>query len=398
MREPFRRALNSFEAAHPGVRIEVTEMDDDVYQRMGLLTLFVGGTPPDIYFQWGGYLVNRYAEAGYALDLTDEFPPAVRERFLPTSWASCRGRDGRLYLWPNSASVTIVVWYRRDMFQRLGLVRPTTWDEFLELCGRLKSAGVIPLAIGNRELWPGGNLAAAMAARQAGADRYAQILRLDRGTHLDDPDFVAALGRLSDLATRGYVNAGPNGTGADDARSLLSQGKAAMLPSGDWLVSEVDPEEAAELDCFLLPEMQGQRAPDSALLALATGYMVYRRTANPDLCLALLRHLGSSRVQQEWSRAGHISALKEVGPGGDAPVGQKRIWGYLLEARETALAPDIGFNLEVSDAFLDAVSVTLGGRRPAGEALHEAERQVAAIRDAAPASRTSAVLNSAGRR
>jgi hypothetical protein len=32
MREPFRAALRGFEGAHPGTRVELLEMDDDVYQ------------------------------------------------------------------------------------------------------------------------------------------------------------------------------------------------------------------------------------------------------------------------------------------------------------------------------------------------------------------------------
>lgn len=384
MREPFRRAIAAFEAAHPGVTVAVVEMDDDVYQKMGLLTLFVGGTPPDVYFQWGGYLVGRYAAAGYARDLTPEFPPAVRARYLPVVWPSCRGRDGRLYLWPNSASVTLVMWYRRSLFARLGLAPPATWDGLLAACARLRAAGVIPVAVGNRELWPGGNFGAALAARQAGAARYGEILGLAPGTRLDDPAFVAALERLADLAARGYLNAGPNGVGADDARSLLAQGRAGMLPSGDWLVSEVAPEDAADLDCFVVPALPGQAAPKSALLALSTGYMVYRRTRHPDLALALLRHIGSPEVQRAWSRAGHLSALRAAGPAPDAPRGQLRLRGFLTAAEETALAPDVGFNLEVSDAFLDAVGLILGGRRTPAAALSEAERQVAALRESRP--------------
>jgi raffinose/stachyose/melibiose transport system substrate-binding protein len=382
MREPFDAAIASFEQAHPGVQVDVTEMDDDVYQKMGLLTLFVGGTPPDVYFQWGGYLVGRYAAAGYALDLTAEFPPAARERYLPTVWASCRGRDGRLYLWPNSASVTLVVWYRRSLFRRLGVAPPADWAGFLAVCERLRGAGLIPLAVGNRELWPGANLAAALAARQAGAEHYARLFRLENGTRLDDPAFVAALERLRELADRGYLNTGPNGVSADDARSLLAQGKAGMLTSGDWLVSEVDEAESADLDCFLLPRLPEQAGDDSALLSLATGYMVYRRTPHPDLALSLLRHLGSPAVQRSWSRAGYMSALKAAGPGPDAPAGQLRLWRYLNTARETALAPDIGFNLEVSDAWQDAVSLVLGRRAPPAAALADAERQVAALRAA----------------
>jgi ABC-type glycerol-3-phosphate transport system substrate-binding protein len=381
MREPFRAALASFERDHPGVRVELVEMNDEVYQKMGLITLFVGGTPPDVYFQWGGYQVRRYAAAGYALDLTAEFSPAEQARYWTFCWPSCRGKDGAIYLWPNSASVTTVMWYRASLFHRLGVRPPRTWDEFLATCGHLRSAGTIPLAIGNRELWPGGNFAAYLVAQRAGVSRYNQVLGLQGGTRLDDPAFVAAFERLAELRQRGYLNQGVSGIGTDEARSLLAQGRAAIHPIGDWLVSEADAEDAADLDAFRLPHLPDQAGDDNTLLALTTGYMIARATPHPAEAKALLRHLASDAVQQDWARHGHLSPVRDAAPGPAAPAGQQRLLQFLAEARATALAPDVGFNLEVSDAFLDAASLVLGGRASPAEALAGAERQVRSLRE-----------------
>ncbi len=380
MRGPFDEALHGFEQAHPGVRVEVVEMDDDVYQKMGLVTLFADERPPDVYFQWGGYLVRKYAAAGYALDLSSHFPSPEQARYLPTAWASCRGDDGRLYLWPCSASLTTVLWYRRSLFQEAGLRPPTTWRGFLEACARLRERGVIPLAVGNRELWPGANFAAALLAQYAGVDRYNAVLGLRPGTRLDDPAFARGLEHLAELQTGGFLNMGPNGVGTDEARALLAQGRAAMHPIGDWLVSEASEEDVGDLDAFPIPEMPGQAGPSGTLLALSTGYMVYRDTPHPELAIALLRHLTSAAVQRSWVRGGYVSALREAPPPPDAPEGQRRLMRLLDAAPATALASDVGFNLEVADAFMDAVSLVLGGRAAPAEALAGAERQVRALR------------------
>jgi raffinose/stachyose/melibiose transport system substrate-binding protein len=388
LRDPFRAALAQFERAHPGVRVETVEMDDDVYQKMGLVTLFVGGTPPDIYFQWGGYQVRKWAAAGYALDLSDEFSPSQRARYLPFCWASCAGDDGRTYLWPESASITTVLWYRVSLFRRLGLSVPTTWSQFLGVCARLRAAGVIPVAVGNRELWPGGNFAAWLAAQQAGVERYNGVLALAPGTRLDDPPFLAALERLAELAALGDLNRGVSGVSTDEARALLVQGRAGMHPIGDWLVSEADAADAADLDAFLLPRLPGQQGDDATLLALSTGYMIARGTRFPSEAKALLRHLTSDAVQQAFVRHGHLSPLRTAPPPPGAPRGQRRLLEFMEAAPASALAPDVGFNLEVSDAFLDAVSLVLGGRATPAAALAEAERQVAALRTPARAART----------
>jgi hypothetical protein len=75
-----------------------------------------------------------------------------------------------------------------------------------------------------------------------------------------------------------------------------------------------------------------------------------------------------------------MSPLRAAAPGPEAARGQRRLLQFMEEARASALAPDVGFNLEVSDAFLDAVSLVLGGRATPAEALAAAEEQVRALR------------------
>jgi ABC-type glycerol-3-phosphate transport system substrate-binding protein len=353
-------------------------MDDDVYQRMGLVTLFAGGTPPDVYFQWGGYLVRKYAAAGRALDLTPHI--GDRSAYWEMTWPSCRDARGRIAMWPITASVTNIFWYRRSLFAAAGAAPPRTWEELLAACEKLRGAGLIPIAVGNREQWSGGNLGAALAAQMAGREQYDRVLSLAPGTRLDDPYFVRALGLLTDLQSRGYLNRGVNGVGTDDARSLLLQGRAAIHPIGDWLVSEADPEQAEDLDFFPTPHLPGQQGEAPVVLALATGYMVNPRGRDPEAAGALLKHLASAPVQRDWTAHGHMSALRAAAPGAEAPAPLRSIFTLLRETRETALAPDVGFNLEVSDAFYDAVSLVLGGRATAARALAEAEAQVGILR------------------
>ena len=55
------RMEEDFESIHPEVDVRQMVMDDDDYQKFGLLNLFTGSSSPDIYFQWGGFLVERDA-------------------------------------------------------------------------------------------------------------------------------------------------------------------------------------------------------------------------------------------------------------------------------------------------------------------------------------------------
>src|SRR5262249_59300058 len=91
------------------------------------------------------------------MDLTPHLSSGFTEQFVPS--ALRRQRNG-LYFLPQSIDLSALVWYNRDLFTARGLKPPTTLRAWVELCGRLHQERVLPLAQGNRDLWPMGNFAA----------------------------------------------------------------------------------------------------------------------------------------------------------------------------------------------------------------------------------------------
>ena len=87
-----------FEAAHPGVDVEMNYQDDDLYQTIGLPNLLAGPNAPDIYFEWtGSRMAQRYAD-GYAADLTEACHDGSARGHLSTTAvcpAASRRRQGR---------------------------------------------------------------------------------------------------------------------------------------------------------------------------------------------------------------------------------------------------------------------------------------------------------------
>ena len=45
------------------------------------------------------------------------------------------------------------VYYRKDIFEKLGIAVPQTFDEFVAACAKLKENGVTPITIGSKYLW-----------------------------------------------------------------------------------------------------------------------------------------------------------------------------------------------------------------------------------------------------
>ena len=131
--------------------------------RVWLTTQFTANQGPDVYT---GIIYDITAdyEAGYLhnfKDLYDQESPydtgKAWKETLPDSILE------RMYLtdndvpgYPSSTSV-VRIFYNQSLFDAAGVQVPETWDQFMDVCQKLKSAGTTPFAFPNasRTIFPG---------------------------------------------------------------------------------------------------------------------------------------------------------------------------------------------------------------------------------------------------
>ena len=130
------------------------------------------------------------------------------------------------------------LWYRKSLFEKAGIeAPPATWAEFLDAVGKLKAAGVTPLAIGEKDKWPGMFWWANLSLRIAGMDALAKA---GEDGSFDSPGFVQAgeeLKKLIDMKPfqDGFLAAPWDGAGGEAA--TVGNGRAAMDLMGQWAPS-----------------------------------------------------------------------------------------------------------------------------------------------------------------
>ena len=62
--------------------------------------------------------------------------------------------DGQLYAVPMDSTSLVGIFYNKDVFAAAGIeAAPTTWDEFLDCCEKLKAIGVTPLYYSGADTW-----------------------------------------------------------------------------------------------------------------------------------------------------------------------------------------------------------------------------------------------------
>jgi len=376
------RTVAEFEALHPNIEIKQTVIETNVYETIGLKSLFSGGTPPDMYFQWGKHLVGEYQEAGYAADLTDALEEDNwKDRFDPTAWLSAT-YEGRIYLVPTSIDLSSIIWYNETIFEQNRLEPPGKWSEFIDICETLKDNGVVPICFGNKDLWPVANWAAHLISRVAGEQLYDDVLSMKPGTKFANDAFVKGLGMIEQMAAAGYFNEGLNGMSDMEAIMLFFQGRAAMHPIGGWIINHAKKAapEGFEYDAFKMPAVEGGAGDQTSILRLSSGYMVYRDTKHFGEAVAFLRYLTSPEVAKRFvSRCGTFTSLRDAITEETAEPHLLSLVAMYRSANAVVTGPDVGYDRAKMLPFMDAVSLVIGGQENAREALEQCDRAVAAM-------------------
>jgi glucose/mannose transport system substrate-binding protein len=107
---------------------------------------------------------------------------------------------------------------------------PLDWDGFFAALDKIKEAGYVPLALGDKNKWPATHLFEDVLASTLGPDGYKGLW--DGSVSFDDPKVVEAVeifGRLMD-----YVNEDHAAGTWQDATLMVQDGRAAMNVMGDW--------------------------------------------------------------------------------------------------------------------------------------------------------------------
>lgn len=241
---------SAFMEEYANVTVEFESAPTDQYLNV-IKTKLASGDAPDVFGVFPGTEVKDYAKAGYLMDLSSE--PYVND-ISEGALKVVRGEDGKIYSIPMDMNV-LVVTYNKKIFSDLGLSVPNSWDEFLSVCEKIKQAKIIPIALGNKDLWVTQLIPYAMApsmiyAKNPGFDQD----MYDGKVKFNGPEWKEIIERYLDLNKKGYFNTGVLGTTYDQTVQLIATGKSAMVVNGNWILAPIrQANKDLDLGMFPLP-------------------------------------------------------------------------------------------------------------------------------------------------
>ena len=237
----FLECAREFEKLHPNVKINLWG-NPRVWEQ--LLPRFAAGTPPDAAWPgWGmnnwDLIVNNHLLAldPYLEEQAFGSDRKWRDVFIP-SLLHKGTYHGKCYIIPFNFNA-FGIWYNKKMFLEHGWSAPKTYNELLSLCEKIKKEGIAPLTFtGRYPAYPLRGFVYPWIISAGGYDVFKRIGNLEEGAW-NHPACLKALRCVMDMKKRQYFQAGCIGMNHTESQMEFLVGRAAMIPCGTWLHSEM---------------------------------------------------------------------------------------------------------------------------------------------------------------
>jgi len=202
----FRSSVETWNKEHADDTINQEFFANDAYKTK-VRTAVGAGEGPTFIYGWGGGVLKSYVDAGHVSDL-DEFlseNPEVKDRYIPSVLEN-GVIDGKTYALPNNNMQPIVLYYNKEVFDKVGAKAPETWDELMALVPKFKEAGIAPFSLGGQSKWPDLMWLEYLVERVGGPEVFANIAA-NKPNAWSDPAVTEALTKIQELVDAGGFDA-----------------------------------------------------------------------------------------------------------------------------------------------------------------------------------------------
>lgn len=363
----FQSGAREYERDHPGVKIDL-KGDPRIWEQ--LRPRFVAGEPPGLTFPgWGMDSYSLiYEHQVLPMDdvlLTTPFGAergTWRDTFLPEV-LKLGEYQGQTYLLPYYLTLN-GWWYNVDLFEKHGWQPPRTYDDLLSVGEKIKAAGIAPLTYqGKYPYYAMQGFVLPWAIRVGGVQVLRNVEALKPGAW-KDPAFLKAAQLVADLREKGFFQKGADGMSHTEAQMEFLQGRAAMIPCGTWLESEMKKQmpPGFRMSFILPPHVAGGLGDPTTLQVGVEPWMVPTHGKNSALAIDFFKFLTSKKKAHEFVLAkGTLTAIKGSSEG-ELPLTLRGPAAALKEAKVTWTARYSQWYPSLGKATESAMSGLLQGR------------------------------------
>jgi raffinose/stachyose/melibiose transport system substrate-binding protein len=381
----FVGVAKAYEAANPGVKVDLQQVGDQPYKDK-IRVLTASHNLPDIYFSWAGDFANKFVRGGLAADLTSVIGPntAWGKTFSPAALKTFED-NGKDYGVPIDLDAKYMV-YDKTAFAKAGLSGPpTTFEQLVSDCGKLKGAGYTPIAFGNQYGWPAIHYLTQLNAYDVPAATLASDYNPSTGA-FTDPGYVKALTQFQTIIKQ-CSNPSSDGLAHEAAQANFVAGKAAMhyLELVEFPVLTVKggaPKAIADnWSFFRLPAPSGAPGDTNALTGAPDGFLVNQASKNAALAVDFLKFMTSlDNAKKMTSQIGYLSPVQGSSTPDNSTPQQTQALGDMSKASAFAIWLDTVTNAQIATAYLSGAEGIANGTQTPQQVIAAVQKAAAKVK------------------
>jgi multiple sugar transport system substrate-binding protein len=324
-KEALQKVVDDF-TSKTGVKVTVNTQDHTTFQNQ--LTSYLQATPDDVFTWFSGLRMRFFAAQGLATSIDDVWTKLAGS-YTDAFKAASTGDDGHQYLVPY-VTYAWTVYHRKSLWADKGYQVPTTLAEFKTLAAKMKSDGLVPIGLGDKDGWPAMGHFDIINLRENGHQFHSDLMA-GNNAKWTDPRVKQVFTVWKDLLP--YYQTGAAGRIWQDAAAGLVQKTTGMMlqPQVAETFQAAGQADLDDLDFFPWPNHGTQWDAEKALDAPIDGFMIASKspnlTADLDSSKAFLEYIGSGAAQVAYTAANKslIAAAKDADTSGYTALQKKQV-------------------------------------------------------------------------
>ena len=316
------KAIADFEKEYK-VKIDVKWVGRDV--ATAIKPRLLAGENIDLVDQNGEELYGGLVANGIAERLNDvlelQVPheqKKVKDILSKETYSPYIRKDGSLYIIPYSF-VSSGFWYNKTLFRELKIEPPTTWEEFLDMAGKMRKARLEPVAFGLQTGVYRGYFPYLTAMRILGAGSLNDAAGDPTGKLFEDPRWAEVGDVIYTLSKKGknILMKGYESSVYPAPQMDWVMGIAGTFYCGSWIPIETQSAAGPDFEygTFQFPTFKNGKGDPTGMECSPFGYAVLKDAKNKDLAKKFIAYFLQKKYAESW-----VYDTMNMSPRLDAPA------------------------------------------------------------------------------
>jgi multiple sugar transport system substrate-binding protein len=349
--------IKNFEKENPGIRVEIIEGPNasDSYENLYTSAFILGNSPYDLVYMdvvWA----SKFAAAGWLLDLSNKVTDEELKVFLDKDVEAGRDQE-KLYRIPLRSDAG-VLYYRKDLLEKVGAKPPETFEELVKISRVLQEKKAARWGY----LWQGrqyeGLPAMFVEILEGFGGFWVNPETLEVG--LDRPEAIKAVEFLKRTIEEGISPPGVTTYQEEETRHLFENGEAVFLRNWPYVWPLANKDASKVKGKIGIKPMVHAPGKASAACLGGWGLGISKTSKHPEAAWKAIEYFTSKDAQRRFIlKTGYLPSRRELFSDPQVVAKYPHYLQLQKVAESTVLRPPVAQYAQVSDILQRYLNKTL---------------------------------------